>query len=276
MKAPAIWRPLLGLALIAKTVNAEPVEPILDSPAPLESTGDGKTEKETDSAAPQPTHLPGGLDLNYYYDTREFTTLTVNTFLVLPLGFSYFGFVDFDNKPDHSETVDTNQAYSELNLQWGDYGSFPIELHTQWALGTSPFVTDRFRAGLRFHAPPATFGKALADFGLMLHLTYFPFVQRLNFEGQEAGWESQIAVAYKWTPFAEALDRRIYVSGWTDFDLFLDKKHEILSEHQIGLRLFGGLHAVAELRHFSFEEPPTGVGFGAQYQLDLGVPLSAP
>lgn len=260
---------MLRFLLVVTLILGSPTLILAEAPEPA---------SEAVAPSPEPIYLPATVDIAGYYDTRDYTGITVNTFFVLPAGFSFFSFIDIDNAyyydaapgaPDASRG-DATQAYTELNLQWGDYLNFPLEVHGQWALGTNPYVTDLARVGLRLHAPPNTWGAALARANLVLHLAYFPYVQRLNFEKHPGGYESQISLFYRWVPFAELTDSRVYVSGWADFDVRTKADNDFYTEHQLGVRVVAGLHVVAEYRHFSFLPEQDGVGIGLQYQFNLG------
>jgi hypothetical protein len=45
----------------------------------------------------------------------------------------------------------------------------------------------------------------------------------------------------------------------------------ITTEHQLGVRLFAGLHAVLEARHNPYLEKKTGFGLGLQYVVPFSV-----
>jgi hypothetical protein len=246
----------------------------------------GREKNSSSGAHAQPNSeahpLPAQIDFNSYFDTRNYTTLTVNAFAALPYYFSYFSFVDWDTAAPPAafprDLGDANQAYTEQNLTWGDRYSWPVELHLQWALGTNPFVQDRLRAGLRFGVPLGwALGATLRDAGFdVLTLTYFPAVIRLASPPAAEGYESQLALFYRFVPFRDAWHRRLYLAGWADLDVLTEdpRQTRFMTEHQLGLRLLGGLHAVAEYRHtpFAVPENQNGVALGLQYWLKLSTP----
>lgn len=270
----ATWTGLI----VATVVN------LLASPAVAGAETVGAAENDVvpdETAETSHVYLPAVFDIAAYYDTRDYAGVTLNTFLVLPAGFSFFSFLDVDNSFAYDAVaegwtdegrVNATQAYTELNLFWGDYLNFPLEAQGQWAIGTSPFVIDRARIGVRLHAPTQTWGKALADANLRLHLSYFPYVQQLNFESP-GGYESQVSLFYRWVPFAAQTDSRVYVTGWADFDVKTKAKNNFYTEHQAGVRIIEGLHVVVEYRHFSFLPKKDGFGIGLQYQVNLGTRL---
>lgn len=286
---------LIGATVHAQSADAvEPTPPDHDDLAPPTDAGAVESAVPDDVGEPSPSAvdasaiepeaeappagLPGYIDANGYYDTRGFTTVTINSFAVLPRGFSYFAFVDYTNDFDAPELADSSSFYTEQNVQWGRWMSSPLELHLQWGLGAAVGydIPDVARVGARIHARPThAVGRFFDRIHLFATLTYFPYVQYLAFERPNA-WESQISFFYRLEPFADRIDHRIYLQGWGDFDFRTGKGLlDVITEHQIGIRLAGEFYAIAEFRHASFMAKTTGVGFGLEYRMRFEIPTRA-
>jgi hypothetical protein len=67
------------------------------------------------------------------------------------------------------------------------------------------------------------------------------------------------------------LDNRVYLGGFIDHNIWSGAPaggdtNTVVTEHQLGVRLFGRLYAVAEFRRNEFfPTDKNGVGFGIEY-----------
>ena len=223
----------------------------------------------------------GFLYFSGYYDTREALRLTGQAMALLPYGFDYYGFVDYDNAYAAPHLGEFDRYYGEQNLMWGPKG-WGVDLHAQWAMGggVDGDIPDALRGGVRWRIDslPAISSWCRKQ-RILARLTYFPAVYRLG-GTQVPGFHSQLSAFYRWEVFPEKIDRRIYVSGWIDVDLFAkgDKHAKLLTEHQLGVRIFGTLYAVAEFRHLYLDKlarggEETGLGVGLEYQIPFLLPV---
>jgi len=249
-----------------------------ESPQVVPGTLTPEADPEPAPAAPSQPVVGGGyLDLNGYYDTRDAMGLTINALATLGHGVSYFSFVDYENKFKPKELGDTNNYYTEQNVMWGPLSQAPIDLHLQWALGDGQHydLEDALRGGLRLRANHISgVGTWLDRIGAWFQLTWFPYVQGLSFEPVQT-WQSQLSAYYR-IDFKD----RVYASGFLDCDFSAGRSKGAylgtLTEHQLGLRLIGGLYAVAELRYLYVDLPEHfGVGLGVEWMMrfqTLGAP----
>jgi hypothetical protein len=239
-------------------------------------------------AAPQPPARWWGrppigyLYFSGYYDTRKSLRLTGQAMALLPYGFDYFGFVDYDNAYDAPKIGEFDRYYGEQNVMWGPRG-WGVDVHAQWAMGggASGEIPDVLRGGIRWRVDAlprvATWFQRQH---ILARMTYFPLVYRTG-GNQVPGFHSQLSGFYRWEIAATKIDRRVYVSGWVDLDIFSkgEKHVELLTEHQLGLRLIATFYAVAEFRHlyldkFARSGQETGVGFGLEYQIPFALPTA--
>ncbi len=74
---------------------------------PLQIHGDTRSGKP----------LKGLIDINGYYDTREFTVLTINLLASLPWRLQYFSLTNYSNPIESDTAQDLENFYSEQNLR---------------------------------------------------------------------------------------------------------------------------------------------------------------
>jgi len=256
-------------------------EPAVDSSAPARTSVAPAPQSSSDPIesseppASPPTGLPAYVDFNAYYDTRDFATLTINTWALLPRGVSYFAFVDYTSAPGMGHVDESQAFYTEQNLQWGRWATFPLEVHAQWGLGASVGfdIPDVVRFGVRFHpVPTRAVGRAFERAHLTTLVTYFPLIGYLSNLRPDA-FTSQISYFYRFEPAADRIDHRIYLQGFGDFDFRTgDGLTDVIQEHQLGVRIVAGLHVVAEVRYANFVPTHFGAGFGLEYRIDMRVP----
>ncbi len=243
--------------------------------------------------APAAGGLGGSFDVAGYYDSRGNTDFALSAFVMMPAGFSYFGFVTLQNESKNT-LVDQNSYFSQQHLFYAPSQSFPVDVtgHFEFMSGND---NDAIRLGARWRVTDTSFFKDAASkirltYGIGLYPLVFDYVK-------EKSYRSFIGHAY----FIDIKPGRVFLSGFADHAMALVKgapagastppgmttpapapapggnmmtapapsgglKHMIVTEHQLGIRLFAGLHAVVEGRHNPYlERKKTGFGFGLQY-----------
>lgn len=211
--------------------------------------------------------LGGFLDFNGYYDTRSFSTLTVNLLSNLPSGFQYFSLTNFSGAIDADPAGDLGAFYSEQHLRWSPSASVPFDLTALWNLKSGD-ENDVVRFGVRWR-PGSTGGVGPILRRLRLSYTLTFHAAKLTY-APTGGWQPQLEHAYRW----DLVPGRVYLGGFLDHDLQLGgddtlPRSRIVTEHQLGYQLVPGLHAVLEARLNQRMGPDDdlGLGFGFEYQV---------
>jgi len=204
----------------------------------------------------------GFVDLNYYWDTREFNVMTINAGAKLPHDFEYFQFLNlYGDMGAPSARENWTDFYTEINLRRPVSKTQPLlkpfDVTLQFTDGSGPPQVGRLGVRWRMHDTPGAFGDFLQD---VLKLRY-----SINFhvlESDGTGW--QIEHVYRRAFF----DNRMYVSGFCDHNINDGAGNSTwVTEHQIGFRLINHLYVVGEYRYSSFAPPglQSGWGFGLEY-----------
>lgn len=223
----------------------------------------------TKTAASSPTPRPGRagfIDFNGYVDTRHSSVATVNLLANLPARFQYFSLTNVYGPNDSKHLTDLTGLYTEQNLRWMPSTNVPVDLVVQWVI-RSGLNNDVLRLGARLRiASFPGLDKGFAAISLNYSVT--AFAAQIDFVG--AGYPTLLEHAYRWTPLGEPM----YVAGFMDHALWFNapdgaSASRIVTEHQVGLRLWGLLYAVCEYRFNQYLAPAqrNGVGFGLEYLL---------
>lgn len=213
-----------------------------------------------------PTHQNSGfMDFNGYYDTREFSTMTLNLLANLSGQFQYFSLTNFEGP---RETSDLQSYYSEQNLRWGVKEGYPIQLSTQWVL-RSGNKNDDFRLGALWRLNNT---QGIKDFLKKIDLNYFVCFHLFQFrEKQALKYFTQIEHVYKLLLFPTWLKKRLYLGGFADQNLIRkgDKVDvEWVTEHQLGYRIIDAFYVVIEYRVNDFwKTDKYGLGYGLEYKI---------
>lgn len=213
-----------------------------------------------------PDHRPTGfVDLNYYWDDRDFNVLTINTGAKLPCDFEYFSLLNvFGNFGDASERENWTDFFTEINLRRpvakNSCRLKSLDWNLQWADGSGPDEVLRLGLRNRFHDMPGPVGDCFRDILKMKYVVTFTF-----YEDDGSGW--QMEHVYR----REFLDGLAYIGGFADHNVNgTSDSSDWVAECQFGLRLHGQLYAVAEQRYFSFANNSRfkeGWGLGLEYVL---------
>ncbi len=195
---------------------------------------------------------PAKVYLTYYFDSRDYNTLNIQTSLPdLPWGFNIWGFVDF-----HSEQKNADQRF-ELTRYFIEYRLkrplFPnangawkglgFELEYNDLNGTDNTVV---RPGFTYkHPVPSIHGDKS-----WFEWRYHPY--------ETDGSGSQISVIY-----LLHLTDRIYISGFADLNLEEDSDDRWVIEPQINFKINETFDLVLETRYNEIEDANTSLdGFG--------------
>ncbi len=214
-----------------------------------------------------PKHINSGfIDLNGYYDTRDFSVLTINLFASLPHRFQYFSLTNYTNNQD---SPDLEGFYAEHNLRWAINKKLPLDLTYQYVLRQGE-KNDDHRFGLRWRLHNTSFLKAVFS-KINMSYTFNPMF--IQFRSKtEVEYMTIIEHAYRINVFPEKLNNRVYIAGFADQNFkYLDTnklQFEWVSEHQLGVRLIDELFAVAEYRINTFLPAENyGLGYGLEYKI---------
>lgn len=210
----------------------------------------------------------GFIDLNGYYDTREFTVFTINLLANLPNRFQYFSLTNYQG-PTNSSDVST--FYSEHNLRWKIKPTLPLSLTYQYVTRQGP-QNDDHRFGLlwRVHNTPM-----FADFfkKINLKLSTNPMFLQYRVKAEPA-YMTTIEHVYFLKLMPKTFKGRVYVLGFADQNFVYNDNGKLsfewVSEHQLGIRLVDQLFAVGEYRINTYlGDGATGFGYGLQYKVNL-------
>ncbi|MFH1619269.1 MAG: hypothetical protein ABIG11_05125, partial [bacterium] len=195
----------------------------------------------------EPGRVIGGyLDFNYYYDTRDFNVFTINSQLKMTRQLEYFSFVNYFNSAKTSLNRDLTNYYTEQNLRWSLLPGIPAEAVVQY-VSTGGGKNDVLHFGGRWRvSSTGWFENFLKRINMFYAVSFFP----LQFDSRE-GYHWQIEHVYRMELFPDLTDKRLYLSGYADHNIGPGNLPWV-TEHQLGIRLVGGLHAVSEYRHNGF------------------------
>lgn len=215
-----------------------------------------------------PPKRTGFIDLNGYYDSRGATGLTINVLANLPASIQYFSLTNVSNATNAMSLKDLDSFYSEQNLRWAPFEALPVALTGQLVIRSGE-QNDMFRIGVRWNlSQTSVFSSLGLNYSVTFHGHQFDFIK-------EKGWRGQLEHAYRLKPFTGHFGSRFYLAGFVDHSLWLKgpagtNANQVVTEHQLGGRLFDGLHAVVELRYNQYlADKQLGVGFGFQYFMPI-------
>jgi len=211
--------------------------------------------------AEKPKGRRGFIDLNYYYDTRDFQNITVNAGAQLPLDFRYYQLLTLKSPLNtiKAKRSDLTDFITEINLRRPIWKDDPWWGAVDWTLQyvDASFFKDLTRLGARvhFHKLPDGYGDFFREtLGLRYSLDFH------FYESDGEGW--QLEHVYN----RQFMDGLFYLKGFID-QSFDPRGFFVVQEHQIGYRLFDNFYAVTELRYKTNNRrrDKWGVGIGAEY-----------
>jgi hypothetical protein len=207
--------------------------------------------------------ISGFLDFNEYYDTRDYSTFTLNVMANFSTRFQYFSLTNYSSG---SKSTDLNGYYAEHHFRWNVNKKLPLDLTQLWVNQSGP-SNDNVKYGIRWRLNQTPRIDSLLN---KINLMFFVNFHLLEFaEHQTPKGFTQMEYVYKIDILPSKLNKRLYISGFADQDLIWDSNGSLKSiwvtEHQLGIRVIGELHAVAEYRINEYLPDRSGWGLGIQY-----------
>lgn len=208
--------------------------------------------------------VDGYIDLNSYYDTRNFDVITVNTFVTTKSYLEYFSFINIFGGFNTSDDFRFNKYYTEQDFRL-KFGDFPVKLEAQYVTATD--FLDLWRFGLRIRVDQIPI---LKKFFQKLNLIYEPGFYPLQID-KSKGYDAQIEHFYFIQVFPSLFKDRLYISGFLDHNLLFgsdNKSHhnKFVTENQIGFRVYKNLYVILEQRYNKFlPKKKNGLGIGLEY-----------
>lgn len=189
---------------------------------------------------------PAQIAFNFYpylHDVKQDSDFTINMLVPLAGRFSYFSFANF---ADTISRGDADFLLTEQNIFWQVSGKLPLDLVAQDIIRRGhDNDTIHFGVRWRLNATPWLTG-ILKAVNLTWAVQLFP--TRID-QRDVGGW--QISHAYQMSfPY---ISDRLYLGGFLDHNIDETSRpgftrDNIVSETQIGMRLYRQLYAVAEYR----------------------------
>ncbi|MCY4523489.1 MAG: hypothetical protein OXB84_01990 [Halobacteriovoraceae bacterium] len=205
----------------------------------------------------------GFMDFNYYYDSRDFNSLTIKNMANITDQTQYYSFVNYSNSSGSDKNLDKTKFYTEQNIRWAVIKNFmPVDLTTQWVI-RSWNHNDILRFGPRLRVSTT---KWLKKFFKYMNMRYTINFYVVNLGGND-NYNWQMEHVYKIMLFPKTFNNRIYISGFFDHN-FISTGDKIVTEHQIGFRIIDQLFIVSEYRlNEFFTSKKSGVGTGLEYKI---------
>ena len=206
----------------------------------------------------------GYLDFNGYYDTRQFSVLTLNLLANINVRTQYFSLTNYQGG---SASSDLSALYSEQNVRWAPVKNKAFDLTLQYVI-RSGNSNDDVKLGFRWKPSQS---KLLQPFFKKINMTYSinPMLLQVQ-EHRRSQYMTMIEHVYfikgpgKWK-------ERIYLNGFADQNIVYMGNGQLMfkwvTEHQIGINISKGLYAVAEFRINNYTAQQVGFGYGLQYKI---------
>ena len=201
----------------------------------------------------------GFLDFNTYYDTRDFSVMTINILAKLPNRLQYFSLTNYQSA---DASADLASFYSEQNVRWQLKTKSPFDITLQYVMRQGS-KNDDVRLGLRWRLSNTP---KIEKFFKALKMSYSinPMIIQFRVNAHTKSM-TQIEHVYRIKLYKD----RVYIGGFADqnFDYSNNKlSFKWVSEHQLGVRLISQLYVVTEYRINDFlENDNTGLGIGLEY-----------
>jgi hypothetical protein len=179
----------------------------------------------------------------YLSDVSTDADLTVNTTIPLPGRFSYFSFINFSGLL-HSGNL--NFSLTEQNIIWQIAAQSPLDFVAQDTIRKGA-DNDTIHLGIRWRLNNTPM---LQSFFRSINLNYSFIVFPVRFDQRNVGgW--QLSHAFQMS--FPAISDRLYVGGFIDHNINEStitggRRDNIVSETQLGFRIYKDVYAVAEYR----------------------------
>jgi hypothetical protein len=207
--------------------------------------------------------ISGFLDFNEYYDTKGHSTFTLNLMANFTTRFQYFSLTNYSSG---TKSTDLNGYYAEHHFRWNINKKLPLDLTQLWVNQSGP-SNDNVKYGIRWRLNQTPRIDSLLN---KINLMFFVNFHLLEFaEHQTPKGFTQMEYVYKIDIIPSKLNKRLYISGFADQDLQWSTNNSLKSiwvtEHHLGVRILGGLHAVTEYLVNEYLPDRSGWGLGIQY-----------
>ena len=179
----------------------------------------------------------------YLEDIKDDSALTINIRSNLPGGFSYFSWTNFG---DVISTDEKKFLMTEQNFRWRPFKELPFDLSGQVNI-QSGSNNDRWQVGVHWIFHETEFLKSFFKRIYAIYTIDF-FVKRFDSTDEDV-WQMEHFFLIRFPYISD----RLYLSGFLDHNFNTEPspnlpKNPIVTEAQLGYRLFGNLHATAEYR----------------------------
>ncbi len=200
----------------------------------------------------------GFTDFNLYHDTRNFSTITVNSGYDFKGGSQYFGFFNLN---EDFTSANASSFYSEQHFRLPLINKFGLDFSTLLTAIGGAGVSQNLKLGLRWRPASIPAIKRLYDkygfwFFTSLHLIQLQSQQQRDFV-------PQVEYVYR----VQLVKDKLYLFGFADQDLQHSNglRSTWVTEHQLGYQIKGSWFAVVEYRYNQYLPQSSGLGFGLEY-----------
>ena len=209
----------------------------------------------------------GFMDFNGYYDTREFSVLTLNLLAKLPNRIQYFSLTNYQGP---SKSSDLSNFYSEQNLRWGVSKDSPIDATIQYVIRNKT-MNDDLRFGFRWRLHNTSI---IDSFFHKMNMTYSvnPMLVQLR-EKTSTKILTLVEHVYNINILPRLFNDRMYLGGFADHNMQKTTngkiRHNWVTEHQLGFRIIDQLYIISEYRINTFlqNKQQNGLGYGFEYKI---------
>lgn len=216
--------------------------------------------EDAETVIPQPiVKRNASASITTYWDTREYTTVSIITSTSLPYGFSIWGFTDLHGVQNEGQDVfDHSRFLMEYRLSQKISPDYAVGLKgLGWQVEYDDFngsSNEVVRCGLTYRQ---NFNGFMSK-SSWLQFRYFPY--ETNGDGQ------QISLIYYLS-----LTDRIWISGFADYNVIEGSKDRWVVEPQLNYKLSDQVTAVVEYRLNQYEQANANLkGEGIAFGLSLG------
>ena len=206
---------------------------------------------------PSPKTIPPQIiSLTYYFDTRDYNTLKINTSGNLPYGFHLFGFVDIHSEQNNpKERFDLTRYFFEYRLSYSInpdwiFSLSGLRLNIEYNDANS-LENNVIRAGLSYRKHLQFLNRS------WIELRYFPY------ESDNSGTQVCISALIR-------LSKKIYINGFADMNIDRDAKNRWITKPQINFALNKTFELAFKYRYNGYQEEKPGLdGSGFAFGLRL-------
>jgi hypothetical protein len=178
-----------------------------------------------------------------FTDVQTDYDVAIDTLIVVNNNFSYFGYVNLRGV-SNSNKFDLNN--SEQSFRWTPYATFPVDLVFQHVLRNGP-GNDNNHLGVRWRVSQTNYFQELFN-NINLNYSMQLFPAKILDSANRGGWQISHAFSMSFPYISD----RLYLNGFMDQNFNENiggtKRNTIVTETQLGFRIFKQLYAVTEFR----------------------------